>query len=40
MQKLNNSLQNYAWGSKTALTELYGYSVPPNKHRRRSRFRA
>ena len=24
MQKLINSVQNYAWGSKTALTELYG----------------
>ncbi|WP_242550064.1 hypothetical protein, partial [Pantoea agglomerans] len=24
MQKMNNTLQNYAWGSKTALTELYG----------------
>ncbi|KAJ9433241.1 mannose-6-phosphate isomerase, type 1 [Candidatus Pantoea symbiotica] len=28
MQKLNNSLQNYAWGSKTALTELYGIENP------------
>ena len=28
MQKLNNSLQNYAWGSKTALTELYGIANP------------
>lgn len=28
MQKLINSLQNYAWGSKTALTELYGISNP------------
>ncbi len=24
MQKLINSVQNYAWGSKTALTDLYG----------------
>ncbi|MBK0098258.1 mannose-6-phosphate isomerase [Erwinia sp. S63] len=28
MQKMNNSLQNYAWGSKTALTELYGIENP------------
>ncbi|MEB5971160.1 mannose-6-phosphate isomerase [Pantoea dispersa] len=28
MQKLNNSLQNYAWGSKTALTDLYGIENP------------
>lgn len=28
MFKLNNSLQNYAWGSKTALTELYGIENP------------
>lgn len=28
MQKMNNSLQNYAWGSKTALTELYGIANP------------
>lgn len=28
MQKLINSLQNYAWGSTTALTELYGFSNP------------
>ena len=28
MQKLNNSLQNYAWGSKTTLTELYGTENP------------
>lgn len=28
MQKLINSLQNYAWGSKTALTELYGIDNP------------
>ncbi|WP_455819317.1 mannose-6-phosphate isomerase [Pseudomonas cerasi] len=28
MQKLINSVQNYAWGSKTALTELYGISNP------------
>ena len=30
MQKLINSVQNYAWGSKTALTELYGISNPDN----------
>ncbi|HEY1845141.1 MAG TPA: mannose-6-phosphate isomerase [Buttiauxella sp.] len=28
MQKLINSVQNYAWGSKTALTELYGVQNP------------
>lgn len=28
MQKLINSVQNYAWGSKTALTELYGIPNP------------
>ncbi|EOY5421037.1 mannose-6-phosphate isomerase [Cronobacter dublinensis] len=28
MQKLINSVQNYAWGSKTALTELYGVENP------------
>ncbi|GLR09395.1 mannose-6-phosphate isomerase [Mixta theicola] len=28
MFKLHNSLQNYAWGSKTALTELYGIENP------------
>ncbi|SQA83844.1 mannose-6-phosphate isomerase [Citrobacter freundii] len=28
MQKLINSVQNYAWGSKTALTELYGIAKP------------
>ncbi len=28
MQKLTNSLQNYAWGSKTALTEMYGIANP------------
>ncbi|MBA3223450.1 mannose-6-phosphate isomerase [Salmonella bongori] len=28
MQKLINSVQNYAWGSKTALTELYGIENP------------
>ncbi|EOC1346407.1 mannose-6-phosphate isomerase [Cronobacter turicensis] len=28
MQKLINSVQNYAWGSKTALTELYGVANP------------
>mgnify|MGYP000906244200 CR=1 FL=1 len=28
MHKLINSLQNYAWGSKTALTDLYGIPNP------------
>ncbi|CAK6493246.1 Mannose-6-phosphate isomerase [Pantoea sp. Nvir] len=28
MQKMVNSLQNYAWGSKTALTDLYGIANP------------
>lgn len=28
MQKLINSVQNYAWGSKTAITELYGIANP------------
>ena len=28
MQKLINSVQNYAWGSKTAQTELYGLANP------------
>lgn len=31
MQKLSNSLQNYAWGSRTALTELYGVANPDNQ---------
>ena len=30
MQKLINSVQNYAWGSHTALTELYGTANPDN----------
>ncbi|MCT4716909.1 mannose-6-phosphate isomerase [Enterobacteriaceae bacterium H18W14] len=30
MQKLINSVQNYAWGSKTALTDLYGVQNPEN----------
>lgn len=30
MQKLNNSVQHYAWGSKTALTRLYGIQNPDN----------
>lgn len=30
MQKLINSVQNYGWGSKTALTELYGIANPDN----------
>lgn len=28
MKKMANSLQNYAWGSKTALTSLYGMANP------------
>ncbi|CCJ70685.1 Mannose-6-phosphate isomerase [Cronobacter condimenti 1330] len=28
MKKLINAVQNYAWGSKTALTELYGVENP------------
>ncbi|MGD9424699.1 mannose-6-phosphate isomerase [Pantoea sp. NSTU24] len=28
MQKMNNSLQNYAWGSQTAFTRLYGIANP------------
>ncbi|XTZ36654.1 mannose-6-phosphate isomerase [Salmonella enterica] len=31
MQKLINSVQNYAWGSKTALTDLYGIANPNNQ---------
>lgn len=30
MQKLINAVQNYAWGSQTALTELYGVQNPDN----------
>ncbi|MQK21833.1 mannose-6-phosphate isomerase, partial [Escherichia coli] len=30
MQKLINSVQNYAWGSHTALTELYAIANPDN----------
>ena len=30
MQKLINSVQNYAWGSKSALTDLYGIANPDN----------
>ena len=30
MQKLINAVQNYAWGSHTALTELYGIANPDN----------
>jgi len=30
MQKLINSVQNYAWGSQTALTDLYGIANPDN----------
>ncbi len=31
MQKLINSVQNYAWGSKSALTELYGIANPDDQ---------
>lgn len=31
MQKLINSVQNYAQGSKTALTELYGMENPSSQ---------
>lgn len=31
MQRLHNAIQNYAWGSTTALTELYGIANPDNK---------
>lgn len=31
MQKLINSIQHYAWGSKTALTDLYGIANPDNQ---------
>lgn len=31
MQKLINSVQHYAWGSKNALTELYGVANPDNQ---------
>ena len=31
MKKLINSVQNYAWGSKTALTDLYGIANPQHK---------
>ncbi|HBI08906.1 mannose-6-phosphate isomerase [Franconibacter pulveris] len=31
MKKLINSVQNYAWGSKTALTDLYGIANPQNQ---------
>ncbi|POP47169.1 mannose-6-phosphate isomerase [Superficieibacter electus] len=30
MQKLINSVQNYAWGSHSALTDLYGIANPQN----------
>lgn len=30
MQKLINTVQNYAWGNKQALTELYGIANPDN----------
>lgn len=31
MQKLINSVQHYAWGSKTTLTDLYGIPNPDNQ---------
>lgn len=31
MQKLINTLQNYPWGSKQALTQLYGIANPDNQ---------
>ncbi|WP_392565280.1 mannose-6-phosphate isomerase [Utexia brackfieldae] len=31
MQKMINGIQHYAWGSHTALTELYGISNPDNQ---------
>ncbi|WP_019210027.1 mannose-6-phosphate isomerase [Yersinia massiliensis] len=31
MQKMKNAVQNYAWGSTTALTELYGIANPQAK---------
>lgn len=31
MKKLINSVQNYAWGSKTALTDLYGIANPQHQ---------
>lgn len=31
MQKLINSVQNYTWGSKTALTRLYGMENPSSQ---------
>ncbi len=31
MQKMNNVVQNYAWGSKDALTRLYGIKNPQGK---------
>ncbi|HHP5350168.1 TPA: type I phosphomannose isomerase catalytic subunit, partial [Yersinia enterocolitica] len=31
MQKMKNAVQNYAWGSTNALTELYGIANPQGK---------
>ncbi|MBP2858329.1 mannose-6-phosphate isomerase [Dickeya oryzae] len=31
MQKMRNNVQHYAWGSKHALTELYGIENPDNR---------
>ena len=31
MQKMNNGVQNYAWGSTDALTHLYGIANPEGK---------
>lgn len=31
MQKMKNGIQHYAWGSHSALTELYGIANPDNK---------
>ena len=31
MQKMHNGVQNYAWGSKDALTELYGITDPQGR---------
>ena len=30
MQKLINAVQNYAWGSHSAFTELFGIAIPDN----------
>ena len=31
MQKMINAVQNYAWGSHDALSNLYGFPNPDNK---------